>query len=186
MEETVETLASNEALSFNLSPGIPGVDAGVTLSGENSRSKEKKYYTTIIGENQPDLDFGYHTEARFRLEENSSQKMGIPSRVTVAVLLEREDDEDFMMMPYIEVTPSFKLSTLISTLSSSRSSDEPVVFSVDETTVNQLDPSISVDKNNLGLLNLDCLWDCTMFNSYGRAIKKTHLQQEEEPRNTSG
>ncbi|KAG6355983.1 hypothetical protein INS49_015368, partial [Diaporthe citri] len=133
MGETVEALTSNEVLSFNLSPGIPGVDAGVALSGEHSRSKEKKYYTTIIGVNQPDPDFGYHTEARFRLEENPSQKTGVPSHATLAVLLEREDDEDFIMTPYIEVMPNFGLSTLISSLASSRSSDDPIMFSVKET-----------------------------------------------------
>lgn len=182
MGETLETLTSNTLLSFNLSPGLAGVDAGVTLSEERSKSKDKKHYTTLIGENQPDLDFGYHASPRFRLEENDSQKSGIPSRVTIAALLERKDDEDFALIPYIEVSPSFKFSTLLSTF---RSSDDPVIFSVKEAPVNHLSPSVSIDSNNLGLVDLDYLWNCTMFNSYGDAIK-TVPGTEPKTENESG
>lgn len=180
MEETLEHEVSNEGLSLNLSPGIPGVEAGVTLSGEQSRSKEKKHYTTIIGETPPDLDFGYHTEARFRLEENPSQLTGIPSILTVAILLEREDDEDFIMTPFIDATPNFRLMSLFSSISSSRTSDDPIIFSVKEPAVNELDPSVSVNQDNLGAVNLDHLWGCTMFNVYGEAVKKLDLSQKLE------
>ncbi|KAL1864708.1 hypothetical protein Daus18300_007510 [Diaporthe australafricana] len=172
MEETLQNEASNQSLSFNVGPDMPGVDAGMNLSREQSKSKEKKYYTTIVGENPPDLDFGYHTQARFRLEENKSQETGIPSAITVAILLEREDDEDFVMLPHIEVTPNFKFTTLITSLTSSRSTDDPIFFSVREPLLNDLTPSVSIDENKLELVNLDDLWDCTLFNSYGRAIKK--------------
>lgn len=173
MEETIQNEASKLGLSLNVGPNIPGVDAGVTFSGEESQSKDRKYHTTVVGENPPDLDWGFHAQARFRLEENKSQATGIPSELTVAILLEREDDDDFIMVPFIEATPSFKLTTLISSLASSRTPDDPIYFSMQEPPFNRLNTSVSIDRDDLGSVDLDSLWDCTMFNQFGRAIKKS-------------
>ncbi|ROV88762.1 hypothetical protein VMCG_10054 [Cytospora schulzeri] len=167
MEETIQKEASRLSLAFNIGPSIPGVDAGLTLSGERMKSKDFKYHTTVTGDNPADVEWGGRFHAHFTLAENRSQKTGIPTEFTVVILVERDNDDDFEMFPQIRVTPDFK--TMMVSLASSRPRDEPIHFSVKEPAFNELGLRTSIDEDNLGGTDLDSLWDCTMYTLYVKA-----------------
>lgn len=164
MGETVQNQASKFGLSFNVGPSIPGVEAGVTASGERSSTKDVKYHTIVTGDNPADMEWGGHYEARFTLEENKSQESGIPTLLTVVILLERENEEDFEMVPRIEATPDF--GTRLVSLASSRAPDDPVKFRRQEPMFNRLDRRTQIDPDNLEATDLDSLWICNMYNLY--------------------
>lgn len=170
MGETIQSEASKYGLSFNVGPAIPGVELGVTASGEQSVSKDKKYHTIVTGDNPADMEWGDHFQARFTLEENKSQESGIPTQLTVVILLERENEDDFAMVPRIEVTPDFR--TMIASLASSRAPDDPVHFRTRESPFNRLDGRTNIDVNNIGATDLDSLWICNMYNLYLDEVNK--------------
>lgn len=161
MDETIQNEASKFGLSFNIGPSIPGVDAGLTISGEQSASKDMKYHTVLTGDNPADMEWGGHFQARFTLAENKSQESGIPTQLVVVVLLERDNDDDFGMIPTIEATPDFK--TMVASLCTRRAPDDPVHFRVQKPPFSRLSGSTKIDPNNLGAADLDRLWICTMY-----------------------
>lgn len=170
MGETIQNQASKFGLSLNAGPSIPGADVGFTASSERSISQDVKFHTTVTGDNPADIEWGDRFQARFTLAENTAQHSGIPTQLTVVILLERRNNDDFAMMPQIEVTPNFA-SRLIS-LGSTRSSDDPVYFNVQASPFNRLSGAPEIDPNNLGAVDLDKLWICTMYNLYTDEVKK--------------
>ncbi|KAL1881325.1 hypothetical protein Daus18300_001178 [Diaporthe australafricana] len=175
MGETIENQASKFGLSFNVGPSIPGVEAGVTASGERITTKDVKYHTIVTGDNPADMEWGGHYEARFTLEENKSQESGIPTQLTAVILLEREDEEDFEMVPRIGATPDF--GTKLISLGSSRAPDDPVQFRTQEPMCNRLDRRTQIDPDNLEATDLDSLWICNMYNLYMDEVHK--LERED-------
>lgn len=171
MGETIQNQASKYGLSFNAGPSIPGADVGFNASGEQNITKDLKYHTTITGDNPADLDWGDRFQASFTLAENASQESGIPTQLTVVVLLERESDDDFEMIPQIKITPNF--ATRWTSLGSTRSSDDPVYFNVQEPPFERSSGATKIDPNNLGAVDLDSLWICTMYTLYEDEVKKS-------------
>lgn len=173
MQETIQNEARKIGLSSNIGPSIPGVDAGLTWSLEENKSKDTKHYTIVTGDNPADQVYGDHFQAQFTLAENRSQESGIPTELTVVILLERDNDDDFAMNPQIRVTPDLK--TRMVSLASSRPPDDPIYFHVEEPPFNKLDSRTIIDQDNLGATDLDSLWGCTMYNLYFKAIKGAEL-----------
>lgn len=173
MEETTQSESSKLGLELAVGPSIPAVSASLTLSGETSVEKVSKHHTVVTGDNPQSDDWGNFFQARFTLSENKSQASGIPSRLLACVLLERDDDEEFVCVPYIKATPNF--TTMMTSLFSSRAPDDPIIFSVDEPPLNELDGKVDIDRDNLGATDLDELWDCTTYNEYGSSVKQHRL-----------
>lgn len=169
MGESIQNQASKFGLSFNAGPSIPGADVGLNASGEKSITKDLKFHTTVTGDNPPDLEWGDHFQARFTLAENPSQESGIPTQLTVVVLLERDTDDNFEMIPRIEVTPNF--TSRLTSLGSTRSSDDPVYFDVHEFPFDRLGGVTDIDPSNLGAVDLDKLWICTMYTLHMDGVK---------------
>jgi hypothetical protein len=178
--ETIENQASKLGLSFNVGPSIPGVDAGITTSWEKSISKDIKFHTTITGDNPADLEWGDHFQARFTLAENESQKSGIPTQLTVVILLERENDDDFEMIPRIEITPNLtsNIASRIRCLNSTRSSDDPIFYSAQAPPFDRLGGATKIEPDNLCAVDLDSLWVCSMYRLYMEDAKKSAPPQE--------
>ncbi|EHK21287.1 uncharacterized protein TRIVIDRAFT_192301 [Trichoderma virens Gv29-8] len=168
MRETLQDESLKKGIEFGLGPNIPAVEANLTLSAEASVEKVTKHYIVATGDTSQD-DWGNFFGARFFLSENESQKSGIPSKLRVCILLERDDDEDFVCVPYVNVTPNF--TAMFTTLFSSRSPDDPIIFRVAEPPFNQLDDNVDIDRNNLGAVDLGELWDCTEYYKYERSVK---------------
>lgn len=169
MGETIENQAAKFGLSFNLGSSIPGVDVGMTASSEQNTAKDVKYHTIVTGDNPAEMVWGDHYQAHFSLKENESQESGIPTLMTVVILLERENDQDFDMIPRIKVTPD--LLTWFESLASSRAPDDPVHFKPHQLPYNRLDGRTLIDPNNLAATDLDSLWVCNMYNMHHDDIK---------------
>ncbi|KAL2838255.1 hypothetical protein BJY01DRAFT_237555 [Aspergillus pseudoustus] len=169
MEKSEQT----EGIGTNAGINVPvlqfiGVEAGV----EHSTEKIAMYHTVLTGDNPQNMWGDYH-RAHFTLSENKSRNDGIPSMLTVCILLERDDDQDFLCVPYVNVTPDFK--TTVATLFSTREPDHPVLFSVDEGAFNLLDKDIKIDMSSLESTEWDKIWGCTMYNhdvEYGPPNKR--------------
>ncbi|KAL5003235.1 hypothetical protein BDV10DRAFT_201119 [Aspergillus recurvatus] len=153
---------------------------GVEAGAERSVEKIANYHTIVTGDRPQ--DWGDYYEAHFTLSENKSQGDGIPSTLTVCILLERDDDQDFVCVPTISVTPNFR--TVVATLFSTRDPDDPIYFSVEEPPVNLLEGEVNIDRDNLAATNLDEAWDCTMYNDLAEDFKGLFigpLQPDEDP-----
>jgi hypothetical protein len=177
MQETLQSESSKQGLELTVGPNIPAVNVGLTLSGEATTEKVTKHYTVVTGDNPQSDDWGNYFQARFFLSENKSQASGIPSKFCACILLERDDDEDFICVPYLKVTPNF--TTMVTSLFSSREPDDPIIFSVAEPPLNELDGVVDIDLDNLGATDLDKLWDCTAYNEYGQSVKQSRSSNGE-------
>jgi hypothetical protein len=84
---------------------VVGVEAG------RGRSTEKiaTYHTIVTGDNPQD-DWGDRYRARFTLSENKLESDGIPSNFTTCILIERNEGQEFICAPYINVKPDLKTS----------------------------------------------------------------------------
>ncbi|KAL2825349.1 hypothetical protein BDW59DRAFT_179913 [Aspergillus cavernicola] len=129
---------------------------GPEVGAEYSVEKVAKYHTVITGD-RPQDDWGDYYEARFSLSENESEQDGIPSTLTACILLERDDDQDFVCVPTVSIKPNFL--TKVATLFSTRDPDDPVYFSVEEPPFDVLEWQVSIDRTNIGATDLDGLWD---------------------------
>lgn len=174
MGETIQNQAIKFGLTFNIGPAIPGVEAGVTASSEQTKTKDVKYHTKVTGDNPAEIVFGGRYQAKFRLEENENQASGIPTQLTVVMLLEHSG-EDFQMIPRIQATPD--LRTMVASLASSRAPDDPVYFSTQAPPVIHLDGNTQIDVDNLGATDLDSLWICNMYDLYMSEIHKVELNE---------
>ena len=101
MEETSQNEASNMGLELNIGSKFSVVDAGLKIASEESVEQVAKHHTVITGDNPQSDDWGNFFQARFSLSENKSQKSGIASELIACILLERDHDEDFVCVPYI-------------------------------------------------------------------------------------
>lgn len=178
MVETTQKESSTKSLSLNIGPNVSWMQSGLEISGENSASKEAKYNTILTGANPRETMYGYRSKAMFDLVENKSEKSGIPTKLTVVILLEHEKETDFVMVPKIEVKPNS--TTQLLTLGSTRSDDDPVNFSTKEPPFNELEGRTKIDPANLEAVDLESLWDCTMYTRYDNAIKKTGVVNQTE------
>lgn len=169
MEESIQNESSTNRVGLSVKPPVPAVDMGLDASGENSIEKITKHHTILIGD-MPQDDWGNFYQAHFNLSENKSQKTGIPSKLVVCILLERDNDEDFYCDPYLEVTPDF--STGVQSLFSKTTPDEEIWFSVREPPYNTLEDRVNIDPDNLGATSFDDIWDCTMYYKYDEAVKQ--------------
>ncbi|PTB38484.1 hypothetical protein M441DRAFT_29842 [Trichoderma asperellum CBS 433.97] len=177
MQETMQSESSKYGLELTVGPNIPAVNVGLTLSGEAAVDKVTKHYTEVTGDNPQSDDWGNYFQARFFLSENNSQTSGIPAKLCACILLERDDDEDFICVPYLKVTPNF--TTMVTSLFSTRAPDDPIIFSVAEPPFNELDTMVDIDVDNLGATDLDQLWDCTACTEYGHSVKQPKSRNSE-------
>ncbi|KAL4890046.1 hypothetical protein BDV59DRAFT_195334 [Aspergillus ambiguus] len=151
--------------------------AGLEVGVGHSVEKVAKYHTVITGD-RPQDEWGDFYKARWSLTENKAQADGIPSELTTCVLLERDDDQDFVCVPIISVKANFL--TTVATLFSARDPDDPVYFSVDEPPFDLLEGRVKIDRDSLGATDLDQLWDCTMYNDYQGWIEVVELLEKGE------
>ncbi|KAL4909352.1 hypothetical protein BDW74DRAFT_187521 [Aspergillus multicolor] len=136
--------------------GAPMQAVGVEVGADRTVEKITAHHTVVSGD-RPQDDWGDYYEARFALYENKSQADGIPSKFTACILLERDDDQDFVCVPNISVRPNF--ATAVATLFSSRDPDDPIYFSVDEPPVDLLEGAVEIDPTNLAATKLNETWD---------------------------
>jgi hypothetical protein len=82
--------------------------------------------------------------------------------------------------PHISITPDF--ATVVTSLFSSRTPDDPIWFSIKEPPFDRFGGSFHIDKGNSEATEIDKLWDCTMYHSYDGSVK---LRVEEQKRDNT-
>lgn len=150
--------------------GVLSGGAVITAQGGAQFSKtvetEESYAVEVTG-NRPADDFGNQYQVSWSMRENSVQQEGIMRQFRGCILLTRETDEEFQLIPTIEARPNF--TTWVGTLFSSRAPDDPVLFDPQFEPLNTLD--MEIDRWNLDKVPIDDLWDCTFHHSFGGAVK---------------
>ncbi|KAL7814958.1 hypothetical protein V8C44DRAFT_324937 [Trichoderma aethiopicum] len=179
MEETTQPEARGLSASLNIPPG----DGVLAVSGETSIEKVTKHFTQVNGNEFPADPFGNFHQARFFLSENKSQGSGIPSKFLACMLLERQDNKDFICIPRAKATPD--LRTMVTSLFSRRGQDDPIIFRVTEPPFNELEGVAEIDRNNLAAVDLDGLWYCTAYSLYGQAIEPSKSGKSAEYRGSN-
>jgi hypothetical protein len=165
MMQTTATVTRKGELSGGLSGGA-AVNAQAGAKYEKTVEQTETYAAEVTGNRPPD-DFGNHFQVSWYLKENSSQPNGIVRQLRACILLTRETDAEFQLVPTIEAKPNF--TAWVGSLFSSRPVDDPVVFDPEYAPYNTL--PVEIDRWNLDEAPLDRLWDCTFHHSFGDAIK---------------
>ena len=102
---------------------------------------------------QPFDEWGHSVEAKWKLKEESQS--GIPKHVRTCVLLRRDSDQCFALVPIIKATPDLKTPKELST----RNLDgKPMVYDPEYEPFDELEENSGIDRWNLGSLNLDTIW----------------------------
>ncbi|MCJ1321756.1 hypothetical protein MMC15_007101 [Xylographa vitiligo] len=183
MEETPQNESSKLGLELNIGSKFSVVDAGPKTASEESVKQVTMHHTVITGDDPQSDDWGNSSQARFSLLENKSQKSVIASKLIACILLERDHDEDFVCVLYINVTPNY--AAVVTSVFFSKALDDPISFSIDEATFDKLDGKVEIHINNLGLTNLDKLWNCTMYDEYADALKPPKPRKEPKKDNNT-
>lgn len=166
METTqLENLKRTVKVGISGGNGLMNGEAGV----ESSVEKRVTFAAEITG-SRPFDEWGNYFQAQWALQENHAQKNGIVSRLRTCVLLTRENDDDFVCVPYIRITPN--LTTRLISLGSVRSRDDAILFDPSYEPYNDLEQGEPVDRWHLDAVDLSKLWDFTFWTSYGKAIKQ--------------
>ncbi|KAI0198873.1 hypothetical protein F4808DRAFT_451794 [Astrocystis sublimbata] len=174
MMETSAQVTDTRNVSGGVSSGsVVNAQAGVKY--EKSIEKTETYAAEVTG-NQPPDDWGNHFQVSWSLKENTLQPKGIARQMRVCILLTRETDQEFQLLPTIEATPSF--AGWVGSLLSTRPADDPVVFDPEYTPYNTL--QVEIDRWNLDEAPLASLWDCTFYHAFGNAIKTSKADMSEE------
>lgn len=173
MMPTTETATRNVGGTVGLSGGTV-VTANATTTVEKSVTKTTTHAAEIIGDNPFD-DWGNSFLAQWSLKENDSQQNGIVVLLRTCILLTRDTDDEFHCIPKIEAEPNFK--AWLGTLVSSRTPDDPIILDPEYEPYNTFEegPYATIDRWNLGRVNMDGLWDCTFHRTFGEAVKVSRI-----------
>ena len=149
MKETTYESSSEKKVEGGLEGG--GGPAGLRLGGEWSRAESAKIddHISLYGSSTfTQKNYGEPNAASWVIEENKSQKSGIPGSLTTAILLKRKPDRAFVGV--IHVKTEVDLASSIEDLFGRKPKVDPVVFDL------TLPPtSANYDPQNLDSIVLD-------------------------------
>ncbi|KAG8158604.1 hypothetical protein KVR01_011726 [Diaporthe batatas] len=169
MGDTEENNTRGLAAEGSLDAKIAGSGIGAKITPSRTTAKTTTHYTDVVG-STPANEYGDCLITRWSLVENSSQENGIPTFLRVVILLRRDDQAEFVCVPSIEVKVDRK-SRLCAVLTS-EAPDDPITFDPEyEPFIDEKEINVEIDPENLGAVDLDTLWDITLYNRFGQPIK---------------
>ncbi|KAF7880797.1 uncharacterized protein EAF02_006688 [Botrytis sinoallii] len=149
--QTESITASGEV---NASAGYLGANLGIGGKRERTVSKTTSDAASVTGFMKCDT-FGTNIGARWYIEENYTERKGIPHSLRVALLLHREDQANFQCVTTISVKADWK-TELRRFIGSSEDKDDPILFDT------AIPPTSTLhDIQNLGAINLEKIFDIT-------------------------
>lgn len=171
MIDTEEKNTRSLAVEGSLGATFAGSDLGAKITPSETTEKTTNHATAVIG-STPANDYGDCLKARWSLLENSSQENGIPTLLRVAILLRRDNQAEFVCVPYI--VASLDLKSRLYKLFSSEVPDDAITFDPEyEPYIDEKEINVEIDPENLGAVNLDTLWTVTFKNRFGQPIKRS-------------
>ncbi|THV53900.1 hypothetical protein BGAL_0039g00120 [Botrytis galanthina] len=149
---------------INASAGYLGANVGISGKRERTISKTASDAASIKGLVKSDK-FGRHIGATWYIEENGTEKKGIPYSLRVALLLHREDQANFQCVATISVKADWK-TELRRFIGSSEDKDDPIFFDTNFPPTTPLH-----DIQNLGAINLEKIFDITAYSKFEGSVK---------------
>ncbi|KAH0430502.1 hypothetical protein CcaCcLH18_07779 [Colletotrichum camelliae] len=178
MMQTTETVTKTVGGEGGVSGGAV-VNVNTNLRAERSVEKVTTHAAKVVGNNPCD-EWSNYPLAQWSLHENESQQNGIMTLFRACVLLVRDTEEDFELLPDVQVTPDLK--TRLGSLMAFRRSDDPIILAPASEPLNALATDLTQNRWNLGQVDLSSLWDCTFHNTFEEAVKASRVQSMLEGR----
>ncbi|CAI0644530.1 unnamed protein product [Colletotrichum noveboracense] len=178
MMQTTETVTKTVGGEGGVSGGAV-VNVNTNLRAERSVEKVTTHAAKVVGNNPCD-EWSNYPLAQWSLQENESQQNGIMTLFRACVLLTRDTEEDFELLPDVQVTPDLK--TRLGSLMAFRRSDDPIILAPASEPLNALANDLVQKRWNLGQVDLSSLWDCTFHNTFAEAVKASRAQSLREGR----
>ncbi|KAF7930841.1 hypothetical protein BELL_0266g00140 [Botrytis elliptica] len=148
----------------NASAGYLGANMGISGKKERTISKTASDAASVTGFVKSDR-FGTNIGARWYIEENGTEKKGIPHSLRIALLLHREDQANFQCVATISAKADWK-TELRRFIGSSEDKDDPIFF---DTSIPPTSPLH--DTENLGAINLEKIFDITAYFKFEGSVK---------------
>ncbi|KAF4433530.1 hypothetical protein CFRS1_v011757 [Colletotrichum fructicola] len=178
MMQTTETVTKTVGGEGGVSGGAV-VNVNTNLRAERSVEKVTTHAAKVVGNNPCD-EWSNYPIAQWSLQENESQQNGIMTLFRACVLLTRDTEEDFELLPDVQVTPDLK--TRLGSIMAFRRSDDPIILAPASEPLNALANDLVQKRWNLGQVDLSSLWDCTFHNTFEEAVKASRAQSLREGR----
>jgi hypothetical protein len=137
-KNTIEDMSSS-SLGASISLGISGASVGASLTWEKRKESKDAPQAVIAGTISASRGYGDADSANWVLRESATTKAGIPARLQVAMLLERDrqdPDEQFLADVEVKTEMDFKMEIVssIKRMFGASPQDDPIIF--DPTTSN--------------------------------------------------
>lgn len=172
MVETTQTEDKSTTADVKLGvPAIAGLELGGGVGWTSSTNRQTTDATKVIGSiDTRGRTFGAANSASWTLLENSTTKTGVPSTMCTAILLRREDDNEFRCTLDLKVEADLRSSIKmgIQKLFGRTSEDDPLLLDPLRSPTNKLQ---IYDVERLGSLDLHKLSSVTFQTVHTSAIK---------------
>ncbi|KAI6080725.1 hypothetical protein F4821DRAFT_48906 [Hypoxylon rubiginosum] len=152
---TTQTETITSGGSANAGANVFGADLGGDLMWEKAISRETNDATTIVG--SVDLvgrNFGASNAASWTLMENKTVKTGVPAHLRTAILLSRQNEDEFFST--FKIIAEVDLVSRFTQLFGSTPKDDPILYDPALSPTNKLR---NYDVANLGSIDL---WELTI------------------------
>ncbi|KAE9583471.1 hypothetical protein CGMCC3_g550 [Colletotrichum fructicola] len=150
MMQTTETVTKTVGGEGGVSGGAV-VNVNTNLRAERSVEKVTTHAAKVVGNNPCD-EWSNYPIAQWSLQENESQQNGIMTLFRACVLLTRDTEEDFELLPDVQVTPDLK--TRLGSIMAFRRSDDPIILAPASEPLNALANDLVQKRWNLGQVDL--------------------------------
>ncbi|KAL2842897.1 hypothetical protein BJY01DRAFT_235833 [Aspergillus pseudoustus] len=156
--------ANSREASVNGGVAQMGVSAGITYGWSKSISRTTTNHTRIKGMKICD-EYGDAFGVKWTLEENPASKMGVPTYVRTAVLLERKEEVKFEAEVKIEYEIDRK--TWKERFFGAKDRNDPILYNPAKPPSCSKKLRSHFDADNLASLSLDDLFDASRFRGQG-------------------
>ncbi|KAI9645786.1 hypothetical protein NHQ30_005219 [Ciborinia camelliae] len=162
---TTQDESTTEGGEVNASAGYLGANVGITSKKEKTVSRTARDAASVTGFMKSNTYGTANIGARWYIEENSTEKKGIPHSLRIALLLHREDQANFQCLATINVRADWK-TELRRFIGYSEDEDDPILFDT------SLPPTSTLhDIQNLGAVNLEKIFDITAYVKFESSVK---------------
>jgi hypothetical protein len=131
-KRTIKDMSSpgtSSSLGASISLGVAGASVGPSLTWEGKKESKDTSQAVIAGAISASRGYGDGHLANWVLRENATTKAGIPTRLQVAMLLERDgEDPDEQFLAVVEVKTEMDFVSSIKRMFGASPKDYPIIF----------------------------------------------------------
>jgi hypothetical protein len=147
IQRTKRTIEHTSSLGASISLGVAGINVGSSLTWENKKESKDASQAVIAGAISASRGYGDADSANWVLREDATTKAGIPTRLQVAMLLERDgEDPDEQFLAVVEVKTEMDFVSSIKRMFGANPQDDPIIFDPKMSNYGTLPDAIRVKK----------------------------------------